>query len=84
MNAITGSAAARGLLNSGATLKALNQFGQEQAQQSYNQYLNNLGGFGQQGLQAALGVGAAGTAGGGNAAAGQPQNQGIFGRVFGI
>jgi hypothetical protein len=42
MGAITGSAAAKGLLNSGGTLKALNTFGQDYASSKYGDYLNQL------------------------------------------
>ena len=48
-NAITGNAAARGLLGSGSTLKALNTFGQEYANSQYGKYadmLSNLLGAG--------------------------------------
>lgn len=37
-NAITGNAAAKGLLNSGSTLKKLNQFGQDRAQRSFGNF----------------------------------------------
>lgn len=73
--AITGNAAARGTLNSGATAKALTQFGQNIGSSYFNNYLNQLGGLNtQQGNTAAAGVGAAnavgqaGTSGGGGAA----------------
>lgn len=80
--AITGSAAARGVLNSGATAKALTKFGQNLGTQSFNNYLGQLGGLaGQQGnlasayggivntgVNAAGQVGQAGNIGGGNAA----------------
>lgn len=52
IGAIDKSAAARGNLNSGATLKALQQYGQGMADQSYGNYLQRLMGLGQQGLQA--------------------------------
>lgn len=81
--AITGSAAAKGILNSGATAKALTSYGQGLAGQSFNNYLGQLGGLqaqqGQQaagalnvaqlGTNAAQAVGAAGSTGG--VAAGQ-------------
>jgi len=59
IGAIDKSAAARGNLNSGATLKALQQYGQGMADQSYGSYLQRLMGLGQQGLgatQAAVGT----------------------------
>ena len=83
--ALTGSAAARGLLNSGATAKALTNYGQNLGSQYFNNYLNQLGasqsqsatnaqqylsnlsGLGNQGLQAGQMIGQAGTTGGANA-----------------
>ena len=72
--AITGNAAAKGLLDSGATGKALTTFGQDLASTSFNNYLGQLGGLaglqgGQvnQGAQAAEATGQAGTTGGANA-----------------
>lgn len=50
--AITGSAAARGLLGSGSTLKALQAHGQQLGQQSFQNYLGNLRGISNMGLQA--------------------------------
>jgi len=50
--AITGSAAARGALGSGATLKALQQHGQNLGAQSFSNYLSQLGGVAGMGLQA--------------------------------
>lgn len=88
-HAITGSAAARGILNSGATAKALTQFGQGLADTTYNNYLNNLGTLANRG-QTSLGqVANAGSAGGGAAAqatsaAGKAQSQGINGMMGGF
>lgn len=42
MGAITGSSAARGLLNSGATLKSLTSYGQGLASSEFGNYLNAL------------------------------------------
>jgi len=67
MSAITGSAAARGLLNSGATAKGLTQYGQDLATQEFNNYLNQLLGQQASGLTSAYTTGQAGTAGGGTA-----------------
>jgi len=50
--AITGSAATRGLLNSGATLKALNNFGQNTAQKYLGDYITRLLGIGTAGQNA--------------------------------
>lgn len=52
MDAITNSAAAKGLLNSGSTAKALNQFGQDYASTKYNDYLSNLFNLANTGLSA--------------------------------
>lgn len=52
--AITGNNASRGLLNSGATGKALSNYGQQTNQSYYNNYLTNL-----------LGLSSAGTTAGG-------------------
>lgn len=88
--AITGNQAARGLLNSGATLKRLNRFGQDLGQQSFQNFFNNLSSIAGRGLTAAggaagvlapSGAAAAGAEAGGNQAlvAGLGQaGQGIF------
>lgn len=83
-DAITGSAAARGNLNSGATLKALQGYGQGLANRSLMDFLGIAQGAASGGQQAALGTGAAGTSGGSTAASTQPQNKGILGRFFGL
>ncbi len=51
-NAVTGSKAASGLLNSGSTLKALDAFGTGLADQYGQQYVGDLSGVSQQGLGA--------------------------------
>lgn len=67
-DAITGSAAARGLVNSGSTGKALTQFGQGLAANSFNNYLGHLNTLAG-GAQTSLGqVAQAGTQGGQGAA----------------
>jgi len=50
--AITSSAAARGLLGSGSTGKALTRFGQDLGRQSFTNYLGQLSGLATRGLQA--------------------------------
>lgn len=50
--AITGSAAARGLLKSGATAKALAKFGQNIGSSYFNDYLNQVGNVANRGLSA--------------------------------
>lgn len=65
--AITGSAAARGMLGSGSTLKALTGYGQQLGAQSFNNYLGQLGGVAGMGLQAGGMLGQAASAGGAQA-----------------
>lgn len=60
VQAITNNAATSGLLNSGATLKAVNQYGQNLANQNFNNYLSQLFNLGNQGLQAGQVVSSAG------------------------
>lgn len=74
-DAIASSAAAKGLLNSGATAKALSKFGQNLASTTFNNYLSQLGGINTSGQNAGtlgfntLGlVSNAGTGAGSNAA----------------
>lgn len=88
--AITGSAAARGILNSGATAKALTNYGQGQAGASFNNYLGQLSGLNTQqggvaasGLNAAEAIGNAGTQGGIAAGAGMQSGITKAGGLFG-
>lgn len=66
--AITGSAASKGLLNSGATAKALTTFGQGLGASYFNNYLTQLHDVSNSGLTASGQIGAAGTGGGSSAA----------------
>lgn len=73
-NTVVGSAAAKGILNSGATAKALDTFGTGLASNYFNTYLGQLNGLSglyntqsNAGLNAAEAVGQAGTQGGGTA-----------------
>jgi hypothetical protein len=50
--AITNSNAAKGLLGSGETLKDISRFGTDLTDKYYNNYLDRLMGYGNQGLQA--------------------------------
>lgn len=59
--AITSNNAAKGLLNSGATLKALTKYGQGLASSTFNNYLQQLGGLSAQGLAAGGTIGGAGS-----------------------
>jgi len=54
--AVTSSRAARGLLNSGGTLRRLTEFGQGLAQQGFQNFLGNLGGVANRGFAAAGGA----------------------------
>lgn len=72
---VVGSAAARGLLNSGATAKALTKFGQNLGKSYFSDYLNQLsnmnntlGGTASAGQNALGQIATAGTTGGGNSA----------------
>ncbi len=67
-NATTSSNAARGLLNSGATLKALTKYGQQLGNTTFSNYLTQLGGLSASGLKAGGAIGDAATYGGGQAA----------------
>jgi hypothetical protein len=78
--AITGSAAARGILNSGSTGKALMKFGQNLAATNFDNYLNQTNASANRGLTAAGQIGTAGTEGG--KAAGEAMSNGIGG-LFG-
>jgi hypothetical protein len=73
--AITGSAAYRGSLNSGATGKQLEEFGQNIGGGYFKNYLNQLGDVSGRGLTASGATGQAGTTGG-VAAGGQIQSGG--------
>lgn len=67
-DAIATSAAAKGLLNSGATAKALTQYGQNLGATTFNNYLGQLGGLSTAGQNALTRTANAGGAGGGGAA----------------
>lgn len=96
MRGIEGSRAARGVLNSGASAKALNDYSQGMASQEFGNYMSQVGALtgmeGQvadRGLNAAMGVGSAGSnAGQGSAAAIQQGNtdrqSGLGGLVSGV
>lgn len=88
--AVAGSAAAKGILNSGSTAKALTQYGQNLATGSFNNYLGQLGSLNnQQGATAAQGLQAtgivsnAGTGGGGAAANATTQGADTFANGIG-
>lgn len=61
LQAAQGNAAAHGTLDSGATLKALNDYGQGMAGNALGGYFTQLGNLGTQGLDALKTIGAAGS-----------------------
>jgi hypothetical protein len=61
MQAITGSNAAKGLLDSGATLRGLTQYGQNLGSAEFGNYLSQLFNVGTRGIDAAKTIGAAGS-----------------------
>jgi hypothetical protein len=67
-DAITSNAAASGALGSGATLKALQQYGTQLGQQSFTNYLGQLQGVAGMGMQAGSLIGGAAQSGGSQAA----------------
>lgn len=75
-DAITGSAAARGLLNSGSTLKRLTQYGQELGSGEFSNYLGQLGTLSNQGLAAGQTIGSAGSQAGASGAGAISQGYG--------
>jgi hypothetical protein len=82
VGAITGSAAARGVLNSGSTAKALMKYGTDLASTTFGNYLTQVNNLGAQGLTAAGQIGQAGTEGG--KAAGEAMSNGIGGAAGSI
>lgn len=60
-DAITGSRAARGLLDSGATAEQLTQYGDQLGRQAFNNYLGQLSADAGMGLNATLATGQAGS-----------------------
>ncbi len=82
---ITGSAAARGLLNSGSTAKSLATFETGLGSQMYNNYLDRLKGVADLGISGGGGVLAASGATSTGQATGNKQDygKGILGTLFG-
>lgn len=64
MDAITGSAAARGLLDSGATARGLQSFGQNIGSQEFQNYLAQLGGLAGTGIETSMNIGGLGSSAG--------------------
>lgn len=75
-DAITGSAAAKGLLNSGSTLKGLETFGQNLGSEEFNNYLKQVSGVAEAGLNAGQILSGAGQTG--QSTGSGSQNNGIF------
>lgn len=80
-NAIESAAGAKGMLNSGATAKGLTSFGQNLGSQYFNNYLGQLTGVSNSGLEAGNTIANNGTQGG--VAGGQMQSNG-FGSLLGM
>ena len=68
LQAVDAGAAAKGMLRSGATLKAEQTLGSNLANQDYQQYINNLGSLSSSGINAAGGVASTDTSAAGNQA----------------
>lgn len=85
MDAITGSRAAKGILNSGASSKALMQFGQDIGSAEFEKYMGYLGQESGAGLEAAVQTGQAGSqAGQASAAAVQRGSENTMSGVGGL
>lgn len=76
--AITGNMASKGLLNSGATGKALTRFGQDLGQTKIDQYMTGLKDLGSYGLQSAGVIGGAGS----QSTSSGSSSDGIFNSLF--
>lgn len=87
MRAILANRATRGALNSGGTLRAVQQYGQGLANQEYGNYLSRLSGLATMGQNAAAGQAAQAQGYGTNAAnvmgAGANANSAIYGNMAG-
>lgn len=81
MNAITGSAAAKGLLNSGATARALSQFGQDYGATKFGDYMSQLQGLVNPAMQAGGLITGAGQVS--NRSSKEESSKGGFGSVVG-
>lgn len=81
MDAITGSAASKGLLNSGATARALSQFGQDYGATKFGDYMSQLQGLVNPAMQAGGIISSAGQVS--NSTSKGSTSQGGFGSVVG-
>lgn len=80
MKAITSNNAARGLLNSGATLKKVQEYGQNLASTGFNNYLGQLGSV----VQSGLGAGGLITSAGQTSSSNSKESGGIGGLIGGV
>lgn len=81
---ITGNAAARGLLNSGSTMKGLAEFETGLGAQYYNNWLDRLNGAAQTGIGAGAALTGAGSVSSGSSkGSGTDSGKGILGTLFG-
>lgn len=76
VDAITGGAAARGLLNSGSTAQGITQYGQDIASAEFNNYMNQLLNQQQTGLSSAANVASEGSSAAPNVASATMQGYG--------
>lgn len=83
MKGVTGGAASKGSLTSGATLKALQSNGANLASTSFQNYLGNLQSLGNSGLQAASTIGGAGQYSTGQSDSSGYSKTGIVNSLFG-
>jgi len=81
LQGVTNNAAMKGTLQSGATMKALNNYAQNTAATSYQNYLGDLSNVGSLGLQAAGVIGGAGQVSNSSSKGGS--NGGIIPGLFG-
>lgn len=79
---ITGSAAAKGLLNSGATAKAITKYGSDLASTKLNELMGNLTSLGQYGLGSANTIAAAGQKSTSTGTSSGSSSNGIFNSLF--
>ena len=82
--AITGNRAARGILDSGASARALEAYGQNIGGQYFDKYLGQLGGVQQAGLGSVMGVAGHGAAAGQQAGAYTMQGAGELASGLGV
>lgn len=78
-NAITGNAAANGLLNSGSTLKSLSNYGQNTANNFLQQYIQNQSGLAGLGISANNSINGAGQQSSGSSKGGLGTGNGSLG-----